>query len=952
MRGNEMMKEKQTSGMEWMYSILNGASIAMLVAVLAAIGIMTCMAFASHADAKAKSSNNNSIGEVSFRAGDIKIDATLGGTGGVVAPNRYVPIRATLTNKGDNFKGSVKVISGAVSGTSVAFTKSVSIAAGETIQIKSFFTLPVSGSTVRVALYDKDDDMISSQTAYLQMALTTTDEKQMAVLSDDINKIGYLQSANFAVEEINVADVPEDVRLLESLDVLVINNVDTQSFSAKQVTALQQWVSNGGLLVLGTGAQAEKSLKVFSGKLLNGTIGDARSIQTNLSYAKVDQAEKLALLKEELRKEKLDKVKTFLREHLPQTMYRDYAQDIQGLDYSDDWGGTIFSKGSEIYKQLKKEYSDDDLEKKFQVTISKKEEEKIRKSLVSDKLTVDITSLTLDKAETLVEQDGEALVSKISYGNGSVIVSEFDLALDNKQWSNYGSVIRKIISDNCTTTENHFFDQNVNTYYLDDSLQAGLKYNEVDVLPNITLYAILLIVYVVLIGPVGYTILRRKDKRQLLWVIIPVSAVFCSVLIYLIGTGTRIQKPFINYLSQLEIGAEGTHDTLNTAFSVTSPNNRDYQIVVEGSKNIDPYYNSNQVYYDSSAEQDKTYSYAIEYNSDETVLHMENQASFQSSNLKNSQTVKQKGRMAFTNIQIGESKVSGVVTNNTGYDLEDCMIVNHGDIIVLGSLKAGESISLDRISPSKYLKYADIGSDWEEMVTQAVGANNNGYTEDVQSQRRQSLLKYYGHFFTSGETGRSTTYFYGFTKDQQKTSFTNMFDLNLYGEMAVSQEIDFKDMLVEGTTNYGVLSDYIAEYNDYQTDGKLVLQSNASASSSSYAQSINVTYNIKKLLGEGKKLGLQYTYLDNSEITIYSNYSGSDMTINTNLFMGSAYIYNPKKDRYVKFLTAGSETTLDSLDQYADSEGNVKIRYDVKADSGLDGMYNNIALPKLHIIGR
>lgn len=47
-----MMKEKQTSGMEWMYSILNGASIAMLVAVLAAIGIMTCMAFASHADAK------------------------------------------------------------------------------------------------------------------------------------------------------------------------------------------------------------------------------------------------------------------------------------------------------------------------------------------------------------------------------------------------------------------------------------------------------------------------------------------------------------------------------------------------------------------------------------------------------------------------------------------------------------------------------------------------------------------------------------------------------------------------------------------------------------------------------------------------------------------------------------------------------------------------------------
>lgn len=100
MRGNEMMKEKQTSGMEWMYSILNGASIAMLVAVLAAIGIMTCMAFASHADAKAKSSANNSIGEVSFRAGDIKIDATLGGTGRCCRTKPLCPDQGNVDQQG------------------------------------------------------------------------------------------------------------------------------------------------------------------------------------------------------------------------------------------------------------------------------------------------------------------------------------------------------------------------------------------------------------------------------------------------------------------------------------------------------------------------------------------------------------------------------------------------------------------------------------------------------------------------------------------------------------------------------------------------------------------------------------------------------------------------------------------------------------------------------------
>lgn len=952
MRGNEMMKNRQKVGREWLYSLLNGASIALLVAVLAAIGVMTCMAFGTHVDAKAKATGKSAAGEVSFQAGDIKVDATLGAANGIVSANRYVPLKATLTNKGDDFSGSLKVIAGATSGTSVAFTKSVSVAAGETIQIKNIFTLPASGTTARVALYDEDNEKIASQTAYLQVTSSASDEKQMAVLAADFNKMGYLESADFDIEEMSLADFPEDIRLLEALDVIVINNMDTQSLSKKQIDAITKWVAGGGLLVLGTGAQAEKNLKAFSGSLLNGSIGSARSMQTTLAYANVDRAEKLVLLKEELRKEKLEKVKSFLRSHLSSVTYRDYAQDIQTLDYDDDWNSTILAKGAEIYRELKNKYSDDELEKKFRVTITKKEEEKIQKTLVSDKLSVDITSLKLEKAETLVAQDGEPLISKVVYGNGAVIVSEFDLSLENDQWSNYGSVIRKIISDNQTTVQNNYFDQSGNSNYLADSLHNGLRYNEVDVLPNITLYAILLIIYVVLIGPVGYTILRRKDKRQLLWVVVPAAAVFCSVLIYLIGTGTRIQKPFINYLSQLEISAEGSHDTLNTAFSVTSPNNRDYQIVIEDGQNIDPYYSIDQIFYDSTANQDADYSYEVEYNSDETVLHMENQSSFQSSNFKSSQTVKQKGRLVFNNIQIGENKISGIVTNNTKYDLEDCMIVNRGDIIVIGSLKAGESKSLDKLSSGKYLKYADIGSDWEEMISQAMEVSKPNRTGEVSAERRQSMLKYYGNFFTSSGNGSLTTYFYGFTKDRQKTPFTNMFDLDMYGEMAVSQQITYKDMLAEGAQSYGVLSDYITEYDEYKTDGKMVLMSSGSTSSSTFAQNIDVTYNVKKLLQKGKKLGLQYMYLDNPEITYYRNYNNSDMMMNANIFMGTAHIYNPKKKQYVKFLTAGSEMTLDALNQYVDAEGNIKIRYDVKADVNLDGMYSDIQLPKLQIIGR
>ena len=81
-----------------------------------------------------------------------------------------------------------------------------------------------------------------------------------------------------------------------------------------------------------------------------------------------------------------------------------------------------------------------------------------------------------------------------------------------------------------------------------------------------------MLVYVIIAGPVAYIIMKKKDKRNLLWLIVPVLSVAFSVTIYLIGTSTRIQRPFINYVSTIKLPEKaGGKNNVNTKVYAYKP---------------------------------------------------------------------------------------------------------------------------------------------------------------------------------------------------------------------------------------------------------------------------------------------------------------------------------------------------------------------------------------------
>ena len=951
----ETIKKIQTAlNGDLVIKLVTGISLAGIIAVFAAIYCMvvhagayagTNMANANiqiAADNTASKNNTVTQGEASFDAGKIHVIVHMGIRNGKAYENRYAPYHVQLKNEGGNFEGYFRVFfTGYYDGKPSMFQKKVSIAAGESKKLDSVVCIPQKGNYATVALCDKKGGILGEKMITLQTTASSASEKEVGILSEDASGLGYLSGGSFNVTELSKADIMEDARGLDIYDALLINNMDTQSLSDKQISAITQWVENGGNLILGTGAQAEKTLKAFSGNLLKGTIGDTRTIQTQFG----DYGSQREILEQrleiDLHNDKIADVKDFLFNNLSNDLRNMYYDSINTLDYWDSWKTTLLSPGSDIYKELSEKYSDDELETLFDVRISDEEKQALVNGLNVGEISKDITTLAIENSKSLMTQDNEQLISKLDYGNGCVIVTEFDLALDNQYWDSYGAIIKNLFFQNCNaqyyTSLSSSYDEDYDT-----SLSDALNINEVSGLPNMSLYLFLLLAYVLLVGPIAYVILRRKDKRNLLWTIVPVSAVLCSVVIYLIGTSTRIQKPYLNYLSQLFITGDNTA-RLETAFSLVSPNNNNYQVELDGAVDVRPYPDSSDWYYDSGADMiNDSYRYGIEYAADSTTLHMDNLSAFEPVAFWNGQKAQQSGKMEFSGLNLSESNPSGIVTNHLNYNLEDCVIVYSGNMIYIGSIAKGESVSLDQAGQDNIFPYND---DWDYNVRRILYGDSYEYygVKDTNKARRVALLQYYGNSYLSENT--ANVYFYGFCAAEEGTPFTDLFSLNQYGETAVIQEITSADIMVEGETKVGVLSDFAQSQTGAKVDDSGLLDINPEEGD--FGVDVTVVYDLADIQKKYKSLTARYLAGNNKEFNVYSvhNYA-------SNIFVGSISVRNPKTGKFEHWAEAGHEANLDKLEQYIDDQGKVKMLYSLRSDNTITGFYDGLQLPVIQVMGK
>lgn len=101
------------------------------------------------------------------------------------------------------------------------------------------------------------------------------------------------------------------------------------------------------------------------------------------------------------------------------------------------------------------------------------------------------------------------------------------------------------------------------------------------VLPTYLQLCGFLLVYVLLIGPVNYLLLKRLNRREWAWFTIPALIALFSALAYSVGFNLRGNVPVINRLTVIRAWDEGQETRVLSLIGVQSPRRRYHDVGVE-----------------------------------------------------------------------------------------------------------------------------------------------------------------------------------------------------------------------------------------------------------------------------------------------------------------------------------------------------------------------------------
>ena len=203
---------------------------------------------------------------------EVQVEA---GFDGIYKMEEQTPVHVTVYNNGEDFKGTVqvKMYKNPVSDVYVTYEKSADIPAGGAGEY-DFIIYPDTDFTyINVKILDESGNTASSVNAETtslsaeqMITAVVTDTRSngldylnnLAVAEDIYNRSGY--TTNY-VTFLDRDSLPENSAVMSSFGVVIIDDFNSASLSDEQKKALSSWVENGGLLVIGTGLNAEKTLK-------------------------------------------------------------------------------------------------------------------------------------------------------------------------------------------------------------------------------------------------------------------------------------------------------------------------------------------------------------------------------------------------------------------------------------------------------------------------------------------------------------------------------------------------------------------------------------------------------------------------------------------------------------------------------------------------------------------
>lgn len=298
--------------------------------------------------------------------------------------------------------------------------------------------------------------------------------------------------------------------------------------------------------------------------------------------------------------------------------------------------------------------------------------------------------------DVIIGNEMNPLAIKYIYQQGRILFLTFDPGLEPiNSWDGKQAFWENLLSHG-TNSQHHFRQRDQGYYYSNtnniNNLTNLTQRVPEDKKPPLLFMFITIAIYIIIVGPLMYIILKKKDKRDLNWIAVPVIAMFCLGVIYVAGFSTRYKTAVLNTVSMINLDLENQKADITTGMGVFNNKKGNLTITYAENSNIDfdvsesrygNYYGS---YSGDSDPEGKLVSKLIL--SDPIVYELYDVAMWEPRSLTARKNEPFSDKL-ISSVEIKDGKFKAVIKNTTKYEFMDAFLSVGSNFMYVGDILPG-----------------------------------------------------------------------------------------------------------------------------------------------------------------------------------------------------------------------------------------------------------------------
>lgn len=288
------------------------------------------------------------------------------------------------------------------------------------------------------------------------------------------------------------------------------------------------------------------------------------------------------------------------------------------------------------------------------------------------------------------------LVLKYRKGLGNILVFTFEPTLEPFVSYQFRTHFIENVFRHTNINSNLFYEYRQDYYikqnYSNINFQTLVTNVPSDKEPSFLLIFVGLLIYVIIIGPVLYLILKKADRRDWAWAIIPMLSVIFLGGMYVFGFKSRYTSAVTNTISVIEAQA-GTNEAVITSF-VGVFNNKRGTMKMEYGYNSGiklPFLKSDNRYYGTETDG----LIVGKYTTGDNITYEHYNVMLWTPLLLNAEKTIQFDGDLLKDVYFKDNSLKGTIINTSQYDLLDAVIIAGRNKIPIGNIIAGDTLQFD-----------------------------------------------------------------------------------------------------------------------------------------------------------------------------------------------------------------------------------------------------------------